>query len=256
MYEGVEIPEDIDVYASSMMATGKDTGQVKFTAPNHPGLHHFRYFLLDDTEAAVSGAFYITKLDKADAAEDIHVRDAVMAENEVLKLEGKYVESEEEEEYVDDTTGETKVKKKKKFRRAKPGEEGVAADMTGFAVDENAISEFEKLKERERDELDEKTESVMHAATNYVKKIPTKKEMREAEKRANAAKDGGKVGRSSQEDGAAPKKPGWGAVRNAVKGGFTQGRAGAEGGKKRAAAKQNKPVSDEFGSFTVNRGKN
>jgi hypothetical protein len=43
MYEGVDIPPDIDIYASSMMATGKHEGTVKFTAPNHPGLHHFRY---------------------------------------------------------------------------------------------------------------------------------------------------------------------------------------------------------------------
>ena len=56
MYEGVEIPADIDGYHSSMMATGKNDGTVKFTAPNLPGLHHFRYFLLDDKEAAVSEA--------------------------------------------------------------------------------------------------------------------------------------------------------------------------------------------------------
>ena len=56
MYPGLEIPADIDIYSSSMMATGKTEGMVKFTAPNHPGLHHLRYFLLDDSEAAVSAA--------------------------------------------------------------------------------------------------------------------------------------------------------------------------------------------------------
>jgi len=256
MYEGVEIPDDIDVYASSMMATGQDTGKVKFTAPNHPGLHHFRYFLLDDTEAAVSAAFYITKLDKADAAGDVHVRDAINAENEVLKIEGKYVESEEEEEYVDEATGETKIKKTKKKRKAKgDGSSGATGDMTGFETyDESvATSEVDKVKEQERMVMDEKNESVMNAATNYVKKIPTKKEMREADKKQN------KVDRSSQEDGAAPgggaKKTGWGAVRKAAGGGaFVQGRAGQDSGK-RAGAKKKKEVSEDMGSFTVNRSK-
>jgi len=176
MYEGVHIPPDIDIYASSMMATGKNEGTVKFTAPNHAGLHHFRYYLLDDTEAAVSGAFMITKLDKSNLEDNIHVRDAMLAENEVLRIEGKYVEeySSEEEDIVVVGTGEKRRKKKKKHDGDDP-----THDMTGFHVDEDSVSAggttVEKWKADADAEQQQNTENVMHAATNYVKKIPTKK---------------------------------------------------------------------------------
>merc|ERR1712216_1088268 len=162
-----------------MMATGKAQGSVKFTAPNHPGLHHFRYFLLDDTEAAVPSAFTIMKLDKAEAEEDIHVRDAVLAENEVLRIEGKQVEDfEDEEEIIHDETGvERRVRKKK------PEQPKEFDDVTGFEVDENSsvgqAEQLEKWKEEAQRAQEEKTENVMHEATHYVKKIPTKKEMRQ-----------------------------------------------------------------------------
>jgi len=266
MYEGVEIPDDIDNYASSMMATGKAQGSVKFTAPNHPGLHHFRYFLLDDTEAAVSSAFTIMKLDKAEAKEDIRVRDAVLAENEVLRIEGKQVDdsSEEEEEIV---TPEGVVKKKKK-KKDGPKEYD---DVTGFEVDENSTTtgaeQHEKWKVEDQKKRDEASESMMHEATNYTKKIPTKKEMRAAAA-AKLAKDLGQApNRASTEEaapggGAPKKKSGWGAVRSAVKAtsGFQQGRANKaddnfKNRKKGGGGGGAGGGGEDMGSFVINRGK-
>ena len=54
--------------------------------------------------------FTITKIDKAEAETNIHVRDAMLAENEVQKIEGTYVESDEEEEVVEED-GTVTVKK-------------------------------------------------------------------------------------------------------------------------------------------------
>jgi len=55
--------------------------------------------------------------------------------------------------------------------------------------------------------------------------------------------------------GGGAKKTGWGAVRKAAGGGaFVQGRAGQDSGK-RAGAKKKKEVSEDMGSFTVNRSK-
>jgi len=273
MYEGVEVPSDIDNYVSSMMATGKDSGTVKFTAPNHPGLHHFRYFLLDDTEASVSPAFIITKLAKGDAEENIHVRDAISAENEVKRIEGKKIDSDEEEEGpgAEGVEGGEKTKKKKKKSVAREYD-----DMTGFEVDESdhappmerVVGEAQKAK-------DEQSEQVMHAATNYVKKIPTKKEMRaQASAKVAAVQSGhsasaaAPVNRSSTEnpeggDSGPKKKAGWGAVRSAVKvagggGGFQQGRAnkGDDQFKNRSKMKKvGDKGGDEMGSFVINRGK-
>jgi len=264
MYPGLEIPADIDIYSSSMMATGKTEGMVKFTAPNHPGLHHFRYFLLDDSEAAVSAAFTITKIDKAEAETNIHVRDAMLAENEVQKIEGTYVESDEEEEVVEED-GTVTVKKKKK-------KDPVFDDVTGFEVDENSTSvggaeQLEKWKKDEQAAADQKTEQVMHAATNYVKKIPTKKEMRAASAAKVAQNQPGNssqpVNRGSQEASAdgAPKKKGWGALRGAVKatGAFQQGRAkGGDDSFKNRKAKAKGPANgggEDMGSFVINRTK-
>merc|ERR1711988_742845 len=160
MYEGVNVPEDIDNYVSSMMATGKMEGSVKFTAPNHPGLHHFRYFLLDDTEAAVSSAFTINKLDKAEAEENIHVRDAISAENEVKRIEGKVVDEDEEEE--DLCPGDGAVERKKKKKPDAPKE---FDDVTGFEVDENstsqAVDQIDKWKEEAQRAQEVKEEQVM-----------------------------------------------------------------------------------------------
>lgn len=267
MYEGVEVPEDIDNYVSSMMATGKMEGSVKFTAPNHPGLHHFRYFLLDDTEAAVSSAFTINKLDKAEAEENIHVRDAISAENEVKRIEGKVVDEDEEEE--DLCPGDGAVERKKKKKPDAPKE---FDDVTGFEVDENstsqAVDQIDKWKEEAQRAQEVKEEQVMHAATNYVKKIPTKKEMRAQAAAKVAAVQGGPApapSRTSTEvaggDGSEPapkKKAGWGAVRSAVKvsASFQQGRANKQEdtfkNRKKAVAKGG---ADEMGSFVINRGK-
>lgn len=254
MYEGVDIPDDIDNYASSMMnQRGKAQGSVKFTAPNHPGLHHFRYFMLDDTEVCCSDAFTITKLDKTEAEEDIHVRDAVLAENEVLRIEGKQVDDfEDEEEIIHDETGvERRVRKKK------PEQPKEFDDVTGFEVDENSgvgqAEQLEKWKEEAQRAQEEKTENVMHEATHYVKKIPTKKEMRQMDaKKVEEAQAGGAPGE--------PKKSGWGKVRGAVKStaAFAQGRANKQEDafkKKKPTDLKKKPVGDDMGSFTINRKK-
>lgn len=270
MYEGVEVPEDIDNYVSSMMATGKPAGTVKFTAPNHPGLHHFRYFLLDDTEAAVSEAFTITKMDKKEVEDNIHVRDAISAENEVKRIEGTFIDDEEEEEELNPAQPGERKKKKKEVPKD-------FDDVTGFQVDENSTStsaeEFEKWKEEAQQANAAKEEQVMHAATNYVKKIPTKKEMRaDAAKKVAATQNSAGVAapasqptrtstETPEESGTGQKKPGWGALRSAVKNGagaFQQGRANKTDDKTRkkpAKPKAGGGGADDMGSFTMVRGK-
>jgi len=264
MYEGTQVPEDIDNYVSSMMANGHSQGGVKFTAPNHPGLHHFRYFLLDDTEAAVSTAFTITKLDRADAEENIHTRDAILAENEVLRLEGKVVEDDfEDEESSADGGGSAEGKAKKK--KPKSDEPRVIEDMTGFTVDDDSQSmqqeSTEKWKEDAQRAKDEAAEQTMQAATHFTKNIPTKKEMRAAAAAKLAGAPGSAPNRSSQEGtGDAPKKAaGWGKIRTAVSvtAAFKQGRANKGEDTFKNRKKTAKPVSggDDMGSFVINRGK-
>merc|ERR1712167_426943 len=106
-----------------------------------------------------------------------HVRDAVMADDEVARIEGKAVDDDDEE---DDplVPVESGGERKKKKKADGPKEYD---DVTGFEVDENSTSagssgpeQGEKWKEEAQRAQEAEAESVMHAATNYVKKIPTK----------------------------------------------------------------------------------
>jgi len=268
MYPGTEIPDDIDNYMSSMMASGKAEGCVKFTAPNNPGLHHFRYFLLDDTEAAVSHAFTILKLDKGETGGNIHVRDALLAENEVKRIAGKKNNDDNDddfenlaEEHID---GEPKKKKKQQPK--------ILNDMTGLGVDDEDSStskekEMEKRKEDERRQESVKECLMMDNATNYVKKILTKKEMRAEAAKKVAGQHGTPVASSasiasagSEEagDGEPVKKGGWGALKSAVKiaGAFQQGRANGKSDntlKERKLAASKESVGDMMGTVVIDR---
>lgn len=153
-------------------------------------------------------------------------------------------------------------------QKRKPQEARQADDVTGFAVDEDSMAthDMDRWKEEESLRAAAETEQVMHAATNYVKKIPTKKEMRaQASAKVAAAQGQPPVSRSSQEDGGdggdKPKKKGWGAVRGAVKtsAAFQQGRANKQDdgfkNRKKNAPKGGGGGGDEMGSFVIDRKK-
>merc|ERR1711998_701930 len=106
---------------------------------------------------------------------NINVRDAISAENEVKRIEGKQVDDDEEEE--DDSSQPVdggSVERKKAKKPAAPKE---SDDVTGFEVDENSTSQHQdqvdKWKEDAQRAQEAEAEQVMVAATNYVKKIPT-----------------------------------------------------------------------------------
>jgi len=90
MFEGTDLPR-VDDHVSSMMATGLQSGKVAFTAPNRPGVYHFRYFCLDDSEVVASPAFEILSMGSEDttAVEDIHIRDALQVAREVKIMQSE-----------------------------------------------------------------------------------------------------------------------------------------------------------------------
>jgi len=98
MYSGLAIPESVDDYTASMLASGGSKGSVTFIAPNQPGVHHFRYMSIDDYEEAASPALVIGTFDRQQmrrkSINSIHVRDAVLAESELKRVEGQPVDAE------------------------------------------------------------------------------------------------------------------------------------------------------------------
>lgn len=265
MYTGDQEPEDINDCVSTMMSTGKAHGTVKFTAPNAPGKHHFRYFLLDDSFVVGSGVVMVSKLDKAEVQADIFIRDAVNAELEVARMTG--------EEEGEDLPKEQGTPAEKKAPKA---EKKVYTDMTGFESSKNEISsaEPEKVDPVSRWKKAAAAATGMEeAATSYFKVALTKKALRAQDKskmagvapKPTGVPEEGTVGaqqtESSAESPAPAKKAGWGAAKAGLaKGLFQQGRANkAEDPNsikaRKDKAKASKPVMEEFGAFQLNRGK-
>lgn len=86
LYEGVDIPQSIQHYLSSRMATGMARGKRSFVAPSSPGIYHFRYHVLGDIEAAVSAAITVRKQVQGRDDASIHVRDAISVVNETSSM--------------------------------------------------------------------------------------------------------------------------------------------------------------------------
>jgi len=271
MYKGNydEAPADINDAVSTAMGTGKAQGTVKFTAPNDPGMHHFRYFDANDGLVVVGAEVDVTKLDASEVKADIFIRDAVVAEAEVSRIAGDDVGDviEDEEDLTADPV-ERKLKEKARTYEDMTGFESSKDDGPGVAG--NKSDQLEKWKKEADNKSNEKAEATMEAATSYFKKMPTKKELRELEKKKlnnvpqSTHQKEAVPGPEAEAEGAEkPKKTGgWFKAKAVVKsGGFSQGRAGGGDGnslknrKQNVAAAAGKPKAEDIGSISLARGK-
>jgi len=272
MYKGEDPPADINDAVSTMMGTGKAQGTVNFTMPNNPGLHHFRYFDGGDTLIVAGAVVDVTKLDASEIKGDIFIRDAIVAETEVSRITGDAVgdELEEDEDLTGSSSFNEPKKKKEKAREHEDmtGFESCKTDGPGTAVGGQA-DQLEKWKKDADIAQNEKAEKTMEAATSYFKKMPTKKELREMEKKKlnnvpqAVAKETVKLEEPKEGEEDAPKKAGgWFRAKTAVKGGaFQKGRVGGADGnslknrKQNVAAANNKGKGEDIGTISLARGK-
>merc|ERR1711865_664836 len=180
------------------------------------------------------------KLDASEVKADIFIRDAVVAEAEASRIagdDGGDVTDDEEDLKADPV--ERKLKEKARTYEDMTGFESSKDDGPGVA--QNKSDQLEKWKKEADKKSNEKGEATMEAATSYFKKMPTKKELRELEKK---------------------KSGGWFKAKAVVKsGGFAQGRAGGGDGnslknrKQNVAAAAGKPKAEDIGSISLARGK-
>jgi len=273
MYKGEDQPADINDAVSTMMGTGKAQGTVNFMMPNNPGLHHFRYFDSGDALIVAGAVVEVTKLDASEMKADIFIRDAVVAEAEVSRITGDDVGDELEED--EDSTGALSFNEPKK-KKEKPREH---EDMTGFescktdgpgTATGGQADQLEKWKADADRAQNDKAEKTMEAATSYFKKMPTKKELRELEKKKlnnvpqAAPKETVKLEepKEGDEGDASKKAGGWFRAKAVVKGGvFQKGRAGGADGnslknrKQNVAAANSKGKGEDIGTISLARGK-
>merc|ERR1712195_49620 len=200
----------------------------------------------------------VTKLDASEIKGDIFIRDAVGDELE------------EDEDLTGSSSFNEPKKKKEKAREHEDmtGFESCKTDGPGTAVGGQA-DQLEKWKKDADIAQNEKAEKTMEAATSYFKKMPTKKELREMEKKKPnnvpqaVAKETVKLEEPKEGEEDAPKKAGgWFRAKTAVKGGaFQKGRVGGADGnslknrKQNVAAANNKGKGEDIGTISLARGK-